>query len=116
VDDEFLFVRDGSIRPWEHRISESPLLNHIMYDFWTTQKENVHKFSWNISIISIHGLVYFHQNTKQIFVEFPETKDTNTLKQQQQFFLECIDLIIIDDPPFKYKPTNISRKCIGSIQ
>ncbi len=51
----------------------------------------------NIFIISIHGLVYFHQNTKQVLKEFPKTKDARTLKHHQQFFLECIVLIIIDD-------------------
>jgi hypothetical protein len=38
------------------------------------------KVFWNIFIIYIHGLVYFHQNTKQFFVEFPKTKDAITLK------------------------------------
>ncbi len=55
------------------------------------------KAFWNIFIISIHGLVYFHQNTKQFFVEFVETNNAITLKQHQQFFLECIVLIIVDD-------------------
>ena len=55
--------------------------------------ENVQKFVWNISIISMYGLVHYHQNTKQIFPDFPVTKDTKNLKQHQQFFLECIDLI-----------------------
>ena len=87
----------------------------MISDSWITQNENVQKFVWNISIFSIYGRVHSHQNTKQIFVEFPETKDTKPLKQQQQFFLECIDLIIVNDPPFKYKPTNISIICIGFI-
>jgi hypothetical protein len=55
------------------------------------------KKKWNIFITSIHGLVYFHQNTKQVFKEFPKTKDAISLKQHQQFFLECIILINIDD-------------------
>jgi hypothetical protein len=59
-------------------------------------KRKCPKKFWNIFIISIHGIVYFHKNTKQIFVEFP-VKDAITLKQYQQFFLECIVLIIIDD-------------------
>ncbi len=42
---------------------------------------------WNIFIISIHGLVYFHQNTKEVFKEFLKTKDAKTLKQHQRFFL-----------------------------
>jgi hypothetical protein len=83
VDDEFLFVKDGSIRLWEHWIRGNHLAIHMISDSWTTQKENVQKFVWNISIISIHGLVHFHQNMKQIFVEFPVTKDTKTLKQHQ---------------------------------
>ncbi len=116
MDDKFLFVKDGLIRLWEQRINESPLLNHMDYDSRTTQKENVYKLFWNIFIISIHGRVYIHQNTMQIFVEFPETKDTITLKQQQRFFLEYIDPIIINDPPFKYKPTNIFIICIRFIQ
>jgi hypothetical protein len=108
VDDEFLFVKDGLIRLWEHRIRGSPLLIHMTSDSWNTQKENVQTFVWNIFIISIHGLVYFHQNTKQFYVEFPETKDAITLKQHQQFFLECIDLIS-DDVIVKV----ISITCIG---
>ncbi len=58
-----------------------------------------------------YGLVHFHQNTKQIFVEFPVTKDTKTLKQHQQFFLECIDLIS-EDVNVKAMPIT----CIGSLQ
>ena len=69
---------------------------HMISDSWTTQKEHVKKDVWNISIISIHGLVHYHQNTKQFFVEFPVTKDTKTLKQQQRIFLEYIDLISED--------------------
>jgi hypothetical protein len=68
----------------------------MIYDSWTTQKEDVQKDVWNISIISIYGLVHYHQNTKQIFGQFPVTKDTKTLKQNQRFFLECIDLISED--------------------
>jgi hypothetical protein len=67
---------------------------------------------WNIFIISIHGLVYFHQNTKEVFKEFPKTKDEKTLKQHQGFFLECIVLIIVDDINVKV----ISIMCIGFIQ
>jgi hypothetical protein len=44
----------------------------------------------------MYGLVHYHQNTKQIFIGLPVTKDTKTLKQHQQFFLECIDLISED--------------------
>ncbi len=65
-------------------------------DSMTTQKEHVQKDVWNISIISMYGLVHYHQNTKQIFIEFSVTKDTKTIKQQQQFLLECIDLISED--------------------
>ncbi len=36
---------------------------------------------WNIFVIFIHGLVYFHQNTKAVFKELPKTKDAKTLKQ-----------------------------------
>ncbi len=83
----------------------------MISDSWTTQKENVQKFVWNISIISIlYGLVHFHQNTKQIYVEFPVTKDTKTLKKHQWFFLECIDLIS-DDVNVKF----MSIICIGFI-
>jgi hypothetical protein len=59
----------------------------------------------------MYGLVHYHQNTKQFFVEFPVTKDTNTLKQQQQFFLECIDLIRED---INVKVMSIT--CISLIQ
>jgi hypothetical protein len=58
------------------------------------------------------GLVYFHQNTKEVFQEFLKTKDAKTLKHHQQFFLDCIVLIIIDDINFKV----ISITCIGFIQ
>ncbi len=96
VDDEFLFVKDSLIRLWELRIRGNHLPIHMISDSWTTRKERVQKFVWNMSIISIYGLVHYHQNTKQIFVGFPVTKDTKTLKQNQQFFLECIDLISED--------------------
>jgi hypothetical protein len=84
----------------------------MLYHSWTTQKENVQKFLWNIFIISIHGLVYFHQNTKQNFGESQETKDAIILKQHQQFVLECIVLIIVDDVNVEV----LSITCIGFIQ
>jgi hypothetical protein len=83
VDDEFLIVNDGSIRLWKHRIRGNHLLIHMISDSWTAQKENVQKFVWNISIISIYGLVHLHQNTKELVIELPVTKDTKTLKQHQ---------------------------------
>ncbi len=86
VDDEFLFVKDSSIRLWEHRIRGNHSLIHMISDSWTTQKENFQKDVWNIFIISIHGLVHYHQNTKQIFVEFPVTKDTKTLNNNNDSF------------------------------
>ncbi len=91
VDDEFLFVQDGLIRLWEHRIrgSHSPI--HMISDSWTIQKENDLRFVQNTFIISIHGLIYFHQNT---FVVFLVTKDAISLKFHQWFYLECIDLIL----------------------
>ncbi len=46
VDDKFLFVNDGSIRLWEHRIRGYHLPIHMISDSWTTQKENVQKFVW----------------------------------------------------------------------
>ncbi len=109
VDDEFLFVKDGSIRLWELRIrgNHSPI--HMISDSWTTQKEHV--LVWNISIISIYGLVHYHQNTEHFFVGFPVTKDTKTLKQHQWFFLDCIDLISED-----VNVKAISITCIGFIQ
>ncbi len=67
---------------------------------------------WSIFIISIHGLVYFHQNTKEVFQEFPKTKDAKTLKHHQWFFLNCIVLIIVDDINVKV----ISIAGIGFIQ
>ncbi len=112
VNDKFPFVKYGSICLWEHRISGSHLPNHMIYHSRTTQKENVHKFVWNIFIISIYGLIYFHQNTKQIFVEFPKTKDAITLKKHQWFFLECIVLIIIDEINVEV----LSITCIGFIK
>ncbi len=83
---------------------------HMISDSWTTRKEHVQKAVWNISI-SINGLVHYHQNSKQIFVEFPVTKDTKTLKQHQRFFLECIDLVSED---VNVKVMSIT--CIGLIQ
>ncbi len=83
----------------------------MISDSWTTQKEYVQKDVWNISIIFIYGLVHYHQNTKQMVVEFPVTKDTKTLKQHQRFFLECIDLISED-----INVKDISISCIGFIQ
>ncbi len=76
VDDEFLIVKDSLIRLWELKIrgSHSPI--HMISNSWTTQKEHVQKDVWNISIISIYGLVHYHQNTKQIFPDSPVTKDT----------------------------------------
>ncbi len=72
VNDEFLFVKASSIRLWELRIRGNQLPIHMIYDSWTTRREHVQKDVWNISIISIiYGLVQYHQNTKQIFVEFP---------------------------------------------
>jgi hypothetical protein len=56
----------------------------------------------------MHGLVYYHQNTEEVFKEFPKTKDAKTLIQHQQFFLECIILIIVDDINVKV----ISITCI----
>ena len=66
---------------------------------------------WNIFIISIHGLVYFHQNTKEVLKEFPKTKDAKTLKHHQRFFLDFIVLIIVDDINVKV----ISITCNGFI-
>jgi hypothetical protein len=83
----------------------------MISDSWTTQKEHVQKDVWDISIISIYGLVHYHQNTKHFFVEFPATKDTKTFKQQQRFFLECIDLI---SEHVNVKVMSIT--CIGFIQ
>jgi hypothetical protein len=68
-------------------------------------------FFWYIFIIFIHGLVYFHQKTKEIFKEFPKTKDAKTLKRHQGFCLDCIVLIIVDDINVKV----ISITCIGFI-
>jgi hypothetical protein len=44
VDDEFLFVKDSSMRLWELRIRGSHLPIHMISDSWTTQKEHVQKF------------------------------------------------------------------------
>ncbi len=62
---------------------------------------------WNIFIISIHGLVYFHQDTKEVFKEFPKTKDAKILKQHQQFFLECMVVIIIMISMLKSYPSHV---------
>ncbi len=111
VNDKFLFVKDGLIRLWGHRIwgSHLHLLIHMISDSWTTQKENVQKFVSNIFIISIYGLLYFHLNTKQIFVEFPNTKDVITLEQHQCFVFEWIVIIIV----YKIKVEVVSITCIG---
>jgi hypothetical protein len=63
VDDKFLFVNDGSIRLWEHKIRGNHLPIHMISVSWTTPKEHFHKEVWNISIIYIYGLLHFHQNT-----------------------------------------------------
>jgi hypothetical protein len=68
-------------------------------------------FFWNIFIIVIHGLVYFHENTKEVFKEFSKTKNAKTLKQHQRFFLDCIVVIIVDYVNVKV----ISITCIGFI-
>ncbi len=60
VHGEFLIVKDSSIRLWELRIRGSHLPIHMISDSWTTQKEHVQKDVWNISIISIYGLVHYH--------------------------------------------------------
>jgi hypothetical protein len=89
--DTIVFIRRKDI-PHNHRCD-------ITYaQFWI---KVVHKCFGNIFIISIYGLVYFHQNTKQFFVEFTGTKDALSLKQHQQFFFECIVLIIVDDVNIK---------------
>ncbi len=111
VDGEFLFVKDGLIRLWEHRIRGSHLPIHMISDSWTTQKENVQKFVWNTFIISKYGFVYFHQNTKQFFVEFSNTKDAIILQQHQRFFLECVVIIIADE----FSAEVVSVTCSGFI-
>jgi hypothetical protein len=57
------------------------------------------------------NIVYFHQNTKEVFKEFPKTKDAKTLKQHQRFFLGCIVVIIIDD--INVKVISITRIGLG---
>ncbi len=93
--------------PWKHS-TQQQMWHHICVILDT----NCPFFFWNMFITSIHGLVYFHQNTKQVFKEFPKTKGAISLKQHQRFFLECIILIIVDDINFKV----ISITCIGFIQ
>ncbi len=112
VDDEFLFVKDGSIRLWEHRIRCYHLPIHMISDSLMTQMENVQKFVWNIFNISKHGLVYFHLNTKQNFVEFLKAKDAITLQQHQGFFLECVVIVIADE----FSVEVVSITCSGFIQ
>ncbi len=111
VDDQLLFVKGSLIRLWELKIRGNHSLIHMISYSWTTWKEHVQKDVWNISIISIYGLVHYHQNTKRILVGFPVTKDTKTLKQHQWFFLEWIYLISED-----VNVKNISMTCIGLIQ
>jgi hypothetical protein len=84
----------------------------MISDSWTTQKKNVQNFVWNTFIISKHGLVYFHQNKKQNFVEFPKTKDAITLEQHQRFLLECVVIIIANE----FSVEVISITCSGFIQ
>jgi hypothetical protein len=80
VDDELLFVNDGSVRLWEDRIRGNHLPIHMISDSWTTQKEHVQRDVGNISIISIYSVIHFHQNTKEFIVEFSVTKDTKPSK------------------------------------
>ncbi len=90
VDDEFLIVKDSSLRLWEHKIRGNHLPIHMISNSLTTQKEHVQKDVWNISIISIYGLFYHHQNTKHIFVEFPVTKDKKTSNNTNNSFWSAL--------------------------
>ena len=58
--------------------SSAARIFHTTANVTSRKCDSGYKFSknlfWNIFIISMHGLVYFYQNTKQTFVEFPETK------------------------------------------
>jgi hypothetical protein len=47
--------------------------------------ENCPTGFWNIFIISIHGLVYFHQHTKQVFKEFPKTLVGKSIRNPAEF-------------------------------
>ncbi len=52
--------------------STQPQMRHHVCVILDTNCPNLF---WNTFITSIHGLVYFNQNTKQIFKEFLKTKD-----------------------------------------
>jgi hypothetical protein len=90
VDDEFLFVNDGSTRLWENRIRGYHLPIHMISDSWTTQNKDFQKL---------------------VFVEFPVSKGAISLKQHQQFFLELAELI-----HQKVYGKVISIQCVGFIQ
>jgi hypothetical protein len=70
------------------------------YKLSKTYLEHLHYFhTWSCLLPSKH---------KRSFKEFPKNEDAKTLKQHQQFFLECIILVIVDDINVKV----ISITCI----
>jgi hypothetical protein len=79
----------------------------------------MHDSGYKLSKKKLEHLHYLHtcscllpSKYKTVFKEFPKTEDAISLKQHQQFFLECIILIIIDDINVKF----IYITCIGFIQ
>ena len=101
IDGQLTVLFSSAARTFHTAANVTSRMCHSAFKF-------VKQLFWNIFIISIHGLVYFHQNTKQVFIEFPKTKDAKTLKHHQWFFLDCIVLIIVDDINVKV----ISITCI----
>ncbi len=80
--DTFVFIHREDI-PHNRKCGEC---NVTYVQVWV---KIVHKCFLNIFIISIHGLVYFHQNTKQYFLEFTKTKDAISLTSTILFGVHC---------------------------
>ncbi len=92
------------------RHSTQPQIQHHVR---TILDKNCQKVFLNIFIISIHGLVYFHLNTRYFFVEFTGIKDAISLKQHQRFYLECIVLIIVNSLTAKSVPAGTKLVLFG---
>jgi hypothetical protein len=72
VDDRFALVENGLLRVLKISMIGAASPHHMSYQSQTTQMEHFHEFFWN-------GLVSLNQNTKQNFLVFLVTKDTESL-------------------------------------
>jgi hypothetical protein len=83
VDDEFLFVNDGSIRLWEHRIRGNHLMILMITDSWTFQEEMSKSlsgtyplFPYMVLFTSIKNKANFCRNTCNQRYKKPQTTST----------------------------------------